>query len=471
MKSNKSIQKWLSVLLLFTSLVSFSQKKIWDETKAEKKERMAWWTDARFGMFIHWGLYAQPARHEWVKSKERMSNEDYQKYFDVFNPDLFDPTDWAKQAKAAGMKYVVITAKHHEGFNLFDSKYTDYKATNTPYGKDILEEWVSAFRAEGLKIGFYYSLFDWHHPDFTIDIKHPLRYPQHSNGPERIAANKNPKIDQYYKEVNKGRDLKKYQNYLHNQVREILTNYGKIDIIWLDFSYPHLPFGKGREEWDSERLIKMVRELQPHILVNNRADLDEYWGGWDFITPEQHIPESWPEENGEKAYWETCATFSGSWGYYRDEISWKTNRHLLSMLIETTSKGGNLLLNVGPTARGTFDYRAENALEKIGDWMRVNSRSIYGCTQAPKSWKAPKGTMLTFNAKTNRLYIHIMDYKTNGIRLSNAFGKVKYAQFLHDASEVNFVKYWKPEHSDDIILRTPALKPNVEIPVIELILE
>ena len=155
------------VLLMFLisgNQLLFSQKKIWDETKEEKKERMQWWTDARFGMFIHWGLYAQPARHEWVKSAEKMTNEDYQKYFDVFNPDLYNPHDWAKQAKKAGMKYAVITAKHHEGFNLFDSKFTDYKSTNTPYGKDILREWVEAFRSEGLKIGFYYS--------FSIGITH-----------------------------------------------------------------------------------------------------------------------------------------------------------------------------------------------------------------------------------------------------------------------------------------------------------
>lgn len=466
-----NIKNWISIILLLNSFLSYSQKKIWEETKAEKKERMAWWTNARFGMFIHWGLYAQPARHEWVKSKERMTNEQYQKYFDMFNPDLFDPHDWAKQAKAAGMKYAVITAKHHEGFNMFDSKLTDYKVTNTKYGRDILKEWVEAFRAEGLKIGFYYSLFDWHHPDFTIDTKHPQRHSTHGHGPERIPDQQHKEIEKFYEKINKGKNFKNYQTYLHDQVREILSNYGKIDIIWLDFSYKHLPFGKGREDWDSERLIKMVRALQPHILVNNRADLDEYWGGWDFVTPEQNIPESWPKENGERLYWETCATFSGSWGYFRDEISWKNNYQLLSMLIETTSKGGNLLLNVGPTGRGTFDYRTENALEKIGDWMKLNSRSIYGCTQAPEPWTAPRGTMLTYNPETNRLYLHIMNYSTQGIRLSNAFGKIKYAQFLHDASEIKFVKYWRPEYANDIVLGTPSLKPNVEIPVIELILE
>ena len=173
-------------------------------------------------MFIHWGLYAQAARHEWVKKRERISDEEYQKYFEMFNPDLFNPTDWAKKAKAAGMKYAVITTKHHEGFNMFNSEYTDYNIMNTPYGKDIIKEWVDAFRAEGLGIGFYYSLIDWHHPEYTIDRVHP----------------QSVKTQEEYDELNKDRDMAVYREYLKNQVREILTNYGKIDILWLDYSFP-----------------------------------------------------------------------------------------------------------------------------------------------------------------------------------------------------------------------------------------
>jgi len=165
------MKRILITLLVFSfvSQIAFAQNKIWDETDSQKTERMAWWTEARCGMFIHWGLYAQAARHEWVKKNERIPDEEYQKYFEIFNPDMFNPSEWAKKAKAAGMKYAVITTKHHEGFNMFDSQFTDYKVTNTPYGKDILKEWVDAFRAEGLGIGFYYSLIDWHHPDYTID--------------------------------------------------------------------------------------------------------------------------------------------------------------------------------------------------------------------------------------------------------------------------------------------------------------
>lgn len=448
------------MLTTFLSQIAFSQQKIWDETEEEKTERLQWWTDARFGMFIHWGLYAQAARHEWVKKRERISDEDYQKYFELFNPDLFNPTEWAKKAKAAGMKYAVITSKHHEGFCMFGSDYTDYNIMNTPYGKDIIKEWVEAFRAEGLGIGFYYSLIDWHHPEYTIDRVHPQ-----SAGTQ-----------EEYDKLNEGRDMAVYREYLKNQVREILTNYGKIDILWLDYSFPG-QFGKGRDDWGSVELIKMVRELQPDILVNDRLDLKDYWGGWDFTTPEQFKVQSWPEVDGKKIPWETCQTFSGSWGYYRDEHTWKDNKQLLVLLIESVSKGGNVLLNVGPTARGTFDHRADEALAGMGEWMKFNSRSIYGCTQAPEEFEAPDHTLLTYNPESNRLYIHLLDYPITNFRLPGYKGKVKYAQFLHDASEINITAPYGHHMQgsiateNDLNLRLPVNKPNVAIPVIEVFLK
>ena len=186
------------------------------------KGDVTWFQDARFGMFIHWGLYALPARHEWIKHTEKITNADYQKYFDHFNPDMFNPKEWARAAREAGMKYFVITTKHHEGFCLWDTKYTDYKITNTKFGRDALREVVDAFRSEGLHVGFYYSLIDWHHPEFTIDRIHPLR--------ESEAA----------RAENKNRDMKKYAKYMRDQVTELLTQFGKIDVIWFDFSYPGL---------------------------------------------------------------------------------------------------------------------------------------------------------------------------------------------------------------------------------------
>jgi alpha-L-fucosidase len=443
------------IILIFLLLIvsQLAQAQLPKETEAQKTLRMKWWTDARFGMFIHWGLYSLPARHEWVKNHERMTNEQYQKYFDIFNPDMFDPHEWAKMAKAAGMKYVVLTSKHHEGFCLFDSKFTDYKVTNTPYGKDLIKEYVEAFRAEGLKVGFYYSLIDWHHPDYTIDSNHPLR--QNS--------------DTAYARLNKYRDMNKYREYIKNQVRELLTNYGEISIIWFDFSFPGKN-GKGRADWDSENLLKLARSLQPGIIVDDRLDLSDVEGGFDFISPEQVKVAAWPEINGKKVPWETCQTFSGSWGYYRDENTWKSTAQLIELLIESVSKGGNLLLNVGPTARGVFDYRAQDRLKSMGEWMKFNNRSIYGCTEAPAGFKAPGNTLLTYNPVTRRLYVHLLAYPLGKLTLPDMADKIKYVQFLHDASEIRF-RTGNDTGKNDIILELPVQKPQSEIPVLEIFLK
>lgn len=442
--------KFIPVLLLLC-LGAAAQKHLGNETPEQKQKRMQWWTNDRFGMFIHWGLYSLPARHEWVRNYEHISNEQYQKYFDVYNPDLFNPKAWAKQAKAAGMKYAVLTTKHHEGFCLFDSKFTDYKSTNTAAKRDLVREYVDAFRAEGIKVGFYYSLIDWHHPDFPIDNMHPIR--------------PSDDIDSAtYAKINKGRDMAKYRQYLHNQVKELLSNYGKIDILWLDFSYPGKQ-GKGKDEWGSVELLKMIRQLQPGIIVDDRLDLKEYTDGYDFVTPEQVSPKELEAYKGKT--WETCQTFSGSWGYYRDENTWKTYRQLLDLLITSVSNGGNLILNVGPTARGEFDYRATNALDSMAYWMHANSKSIYGCTYAPESFTPPANTLLTYNAAAKRLYVHVQQYPADGkLVLPGYNGKIKYAQFLHDDSELRY-----KAQGNDLILTVPEKKPNYEIPVIELVLE
>lgn len=451
MKSKLSIPV---IILLSLSIISqICVAQLPKETDAQKTQRMKWWTDSRFGMFIHWGLYSLPARHEWVKNHERLTNEQYQKYFALFNPDLYDPHEWAKMAKAAGMKYVVLTAKHHEGFCLFDSKFTDYKSTNTPWGKDLIREYVDAFRSEGLKVGFYYSLIDWHHPDYTVDRMHPLRQSS----------------DSAYARLNKGRDMSKYREYIKNQVTELLTNYGEISIIWFDFSFPGKN-GKGRADWDSENLLKLARSLQPGIIVDDRLDLENFEGGWDFITPEQEKVAKWPELNGEKIPWETCQTFSGSWGYYRDEYTWKSPAQLLELLIESVSKGGNLLLNVGPTARGTFDPRAQSRLKAMSDWMKLNSRSIYGCTEAPAGFTKPDNTLLTYSPSTNRIYVHLLSYPMGTITLHAMADKVKYIQFLHDASEIRYTE-GQNDSSNDLILELPIQKPPVEIPVLEVYLK
>ncbi len=453
MKNRFKIGMILVLLLTTLAMQNTVTAQLKAETPEQKSKRMAWWTDARFGMFIHWGLYALPARHEWVKNNERMTNEQYQKYFEEFNPDLYNPKEWARMAKEAGMKYVVLTAKHHEGFCLFDSKYTDYKATNTPFGRDIIREYVDALRAEGLKVGFYYSLIDWHHPDYTIDKVHPQRQ----------------ETDSAYVRLNKNRDMSKYREYLKNQVRELLTNYGEISVIWFDFSFPGKN-GKDHNDWGSVDLLKMVRTLQPGIIIDDRLDLKDMDGGWDFESPEQYKVEKWPERNGKKVFWETCQTFSGSWGYYRDENTWKSAPQLLELLIESVSKGGNLLLNVGPTARGVFDFRAQDRLKAMGEWMKYNNRSIYNCTEAPAEFVAPPNTLLTYNPKTKRLYVHLLSYPMGRLVLKNMTDKVKYIQFLHDASEIKFSK-GGGEEKNNLNIELPVQKPPVEIVVLEVILK
>jgi len=449
------------ILLLVSAPAAGQAPPPWPvETADQKAARLQWWTDARFGMFIHWGLYALPARHEWVKKYERASDTEYRTYFEQFNPDLYDPREWARQAKQAGMKYAVITAKHHEGFSLFDSKVSDYTAMTSPARRDLIREWVDAFRAEGLRVGFYYSLLDWHHPSYTVDRNHP-----------QSAA-----TDADYATLNRGRDMGVYRRFIKDQVRELLTNYGRIDILWLDYSFPTGTHGKGRHDWDSVGVLKMVRDLQPHVIVNDRLDLLDVPGGWDFRSPEQFKPRAWVTMDGQRVPWETCQTFSGSWGYFRDEASWKSPAQLIELLIDTVSKGGNLLMNVGPTARGTFDQRAQDRLAAFGRWTQLNGRSIYGATQAPDDFKAPHNTLLTFNPRTRRLYVHLLAWPMGDLVLDGYAGRVAYAQLLHDASEVRMsagrTTTWLQEQgrAGDLVLKLPMLKPDIEIPVVELVL-
>ncbi len=407
-------------------------------------------------MFIHWGLYSLPARHEWVKQQEKITNEGYQKYFEHFDPDLYDPTQWAAAAANAGMKYFVITTKHHEGFCLWDSKLTDYKAPKTPAGRDLLRPMVEAFRERGLRVGFYHSLIDWHHPQFVIDRLHAPR-----DHPDRAK-------------LNSGRDQRRYANYLHGQVKELLTRFGKIDIVWFDFSYPGKD-GKGRDDWQSERLVKLVRKLQPRIILDDRLDLPDVW---DVKTPEQTQPRAWVTVNGKPVVWEACQTFSGSWGYHRDELTWRSVDELVRTLIDCVSKGGNLLLNVGPTGRGEFDDRALNRLTGIGEWMRRHHRAIYGCTQAPDEFKAPQDCRLTYNPETKRLYVHLFAWPYKHLHLDGKayIERVKYAQLLNDASEVGLgLDEWHANQSragkNTLTINLPVVKPTVAVPVVELFLK
>ena len=416
----------------------------------------AWFVQSRFGMFIHWGLYAQPARHEWVQSLEKIDPAEYAaRYLPRFNPAHYDPAQWARTAREAGMTYVVVTAKHHEGFCLWDSAYTDFKATQTPYGQDLLVPLVQAFRAEGLRVGLYYSLLDWHHPDFTIDVHHPLR-----DHPEA-------------ERLNAGRQMPRYAEYVRHQVQELLMRFSP-DILWCDFSYPQQAYrglpGKGRRDWESEKLLALIRELSPRIILNNRLDLPAAQA--DVHTPEQVQPTEWVKVEGEPVVWEACQTFSGSWGYYRDEETWKSAEQLIGLLINTVACGGNLLMNVGPTALGTFDPRALKALGVYRDWMARHSSAIYGCTQS--TFTAPRDCRLTQNGR--QVYVHVFAWPFRHLCLPGLAGRVAYARFLHDGSEVPLTgSEWETgslgQRPGEQLLFLPVKKPEVVVPVIELTLK
>ncbi|WP_427170575.1 alpha-L-fucosidase [Arthrobacter sp. 92] len=415
-----------------------------------------WFEESRFGMFIHWGLYSMAARHEWVMNREKIPEETYEKYFDHFAPDLYDPHAWAQAAKNAGMKYVVLTTKHHEGFCLWDSALTDYKATRTPFGEDLVAAYITALREAGLKVGFYHSLIDWHHPDFPIDGVHPRR------------------DDNDARALNKDRDIAKYRHYLHGQVRELLTNYGQIDYLFFDFSYVdegHAGIwgGKGREDWGSEELLAMVRELQPGIVVNDRLDIPG-----DFVTPEQYQPAAQMEVHGEPVAWEACQTLNGSWGYDRDNLDYKSVDLLVRMLIDGVSKNGNLLLNVGPTGRGAFDSRAQTTLAGIGEWMKLHGRSIYGAGQS--GYAPPPDARYT--QRGNRLYLHLFAWPFEYVHLKGLAGKVRYAQLLNDGSELKMVQldphrsaqntHMGGQPEGTLTIKLPVQRPAVAVPVIEL---
>ncbi len=424
--------------------------------RAEYEKRMKWYTEARFGMFIHWGLYAIPARGEWVRSVERIPKEDYMRYFEEFDPVDFDPKQWARAAKEAGMKYVVLTAKHHDGFCLFDSKYTDFKSTNTKCRRDLVGEYVEAMRAEGLKVGLYFSLLDWYHEDYPHygDAHHPMR--------------ENPAYG------NENRSFDRYVEYLHNQVREICTNYGKIDILWFDFSYGEGPDAMRGEKWRAAELVDMVRTLQPGVIIDNRLEVSgegfgSLWEGdptpyhGDFVSPEQIIPpEGLQDKNGGDLIWEACVTMNNNWGYSRNDHFFKPSSMLIKKLVECVSKGGNLLLNVGPDARGNIPEQSLRILSDIGEWMRKNSKSIYGCGKAGM----PKPDMGRITRKGNTLYYHLFENTIGCMPLIGlSRDRIDRIRMTATGAEVPVAAGWIYDNYPDIVFADLGPDPILPDPV------
>ena len=402
-----------------------------DRTSYES--RIRWFQSARFGLFLHFGLYSIPARGEWVRSDEKMPESDYMPFFETFDPKQFDAKAWARAAKQAGMRYAVLTAKHHDGFCLFDSQYTDFKSTATPFGRDIVREFLDAFRSEGLRVGLYYSLLDWHHPDYPhfADRYHPMR---------EDAA-----------QTNENRNWDNYIAYYHNQVRELCTNYGRLDLLWFDFSYDHM---RG-ETWHATQLMEMVRALQPDILIDNRLEVSgEGFGSLynccptpyhgDFVTPEKMIPPHGLQDvENRDLCWESCVTMNNNWGYHRDDNHYKPASLIIKKLVECVSKGGNLIINVGPMGNGAFPPQSLATLRQIGDWMAVNSESIYSCGKADLE----KPDFGRFTRRGNTLYLHVYENSIGPLPVPQLRkSQIRSATRLFDGSEIQISSSWV--HSD-----------------------
>jgi alpha-L-fucosidase len=382
----------------------------------DQQRRMKWWHDAKFGMFIHFGLYAAHGRHEWAMENEAIPVAEYQKFTASFNPAPGTPRKWAQLAKAAGMKYMVLTSKHHEGFCNWDTKLTNYNAVNYGPKRDVLKEYVEAARAEGLRVCFYYSLMDWHHPDGARCETDP-------------AARR------------------RFVDYTHGLIRELLTNYGKIDVLWYDVSWP-----LDAEGWESEKMNQMVFGLQPDIIVNNRNRL-----AGDFSTPEQTIK----AETGGRA-WESCMTLNDSWGYQKADDNWKDPRTVIRNLLTCARDGGNYLLNIGPQPDGGIPPESVRILTAAGEWIRRHGDTIYGADVC----QPHTSVYSNFTRKGNTLYMHVFFWPVGGdVAISGLKQKVLSAKILKtgtalQVSQDGFRTHITglPEHAPDAPLTTLVIE-------------
>ena len=403
---------------------------------------MEWWREARFGLFIHWGLYAVPAGQwngqtdhaEWIRTTAQIPVGQYEKFVDQFNPVKFNADQWVKYAKDAGMKYIVITSKHHDGFCMFDSKYTDFDIMSTPFKRDPLKELAAACKKEGIKLCFYHSIMDWHHPDYL---------PRRDWEKDRPAD---------------GADYNRYIKYMKGQLKELLTNYGKIGVLWFD--------GEWEQTWTPDKgrdLYNYVRSLQPDILVNNRVGagrngLEGFtengeFGG-DFGTPEQQIPAT----GLPNIDWETCMTMNDHWGYNSLDKNFKSSKDLLQMLVDIVSKGGNYLLNIGPTSEGLFPGESIERLREIGNWMHTNGESIYGTSASPFT-KLDWGRCTKIETKNGtRLYLHVFNWPAGGkLTVPGIFNQPSVAFLLADANRnpLNIVRQY-----ENLIITIPSTPPD-----------
>jgi alpha-L-fucosidase len=348
---------------------------------------MRWWTQARFGMFIHWGAYSiKGVEASWPLYGGQVPRAEYEGLATQFNPTLFDPRAVARLAKAAGQKYVIITSKHHDGYAMFDTKLSDYSVMHSPYGRDIIRMLGDACRAEGLRFGVYFSLCDWHHPDYMT-------------GPRSAAAGPGLLPEQ----LDPAR-WERFVDFVHGQIRELLTNYGRMDVMWFDGGWEHSP-----EQWKALELHRMIRRLQPHTIINDRGT-----GGYgDYGTPEQTIP-----EGGMARPWETCMTINNTWAYNPTDPAHKSTDELLTNLAKTSSGGGNYLLDIGPMPTGQVQPEFVERLEAMGRWLAANGASVYGTQAGPR--RLVTGAYATRAGR--RVYVHIIEPPLRG-RLALTVGE------------------------------------------------
>ncbi len=451
----------VTALLLLVILLSLFCQAGLAETKEERDARMAWWREARFGMFVHWGLYSGLAGTwdgkpvgtrggmEWIQQRVRVDTWEYaHQAVPKFRPAEGFAKDWAKLAKEAGCRYVVFTTKHHEGFGLFNSQYTDYDAYDL-VGRDLCKEITDAIRSEGLKVGYYHSVIDWHHPQYDYvkadKLPYPLKGKPSPNGP-------------------RNHDI--YVNYLHHQARELFSNYGKVDVIWWDYSKE----GNDGPFWRSDELMAMARKLQPGIISNNRLyhipniekeDSVDRLKKWkpeqgDFTTPEQTIPST----GIPGVDWEVCMTMNTTWGYSEHDHAWKSNETLIHNLIDIVSKGGNYLLNIGPKGDGSIPQESIDAMHAIGEWMTVNGEAIYATTASP--FEQPAWGRYT--KKPGKLYAHVFEWPSDGkLSIPLKGERVTKAYLLADSSR----KALKTQiTSDGVAIQLPSQAPDAIASVI-----
>ena len=404
------------------------------ETPAAKAKRLEWLTEARFGMFIHWGVYSVPAGEwqgkpsdgiaEWIMEKAKIPVSEYEKFAPQFNPTNFNAKEWVSLAKNAGMKYIVITTKHHDGFAMWPSVVSDWGIKAAPFQRDPLKELAAECSKQGVRLCFYHSIMDWHHPDW----------------PERRAWHDTAKGEP---------DMDRYVAYMKSQIKELLTNYGPIGILWFD--------GEWEKPWTHERgvdLYNYVRGLQPDIIINNRVGnaragmtgMDKGDGVGDYGTPEQEIPAT---GFGPGVIWESCMTMNDTWGFRKGDHNWKSAQTLVRNLIDCASKGGNYLLNVGPKSDGEFPAASVERLQGIGAWMKVNGRSIHGASPSPFKQQFAWGRC---THRGNELFLHVFDWPKDGkLRLPVADKKAKAKLLANPKTDIKcFVE------GNELVIELPA---------------